>query len=84
MEEDRSKNQALNARLKTDCETAGMERDFLVNQARTAKLENMELKIRIQDLEASLANSKMTNETLEASLVEFNNSVSRLHATMQR
>ena len=83
LEADKIQDLAHRVRIQTNIETTETEREVMIDQSRAAKLENMELKIKIQEMEASLENSKMIKETLENSIVELKNFATRLHTNLQ-
>ncbi|XP_043272372.1 structural maintenance of chromosomes protein 4-like [Venturia canescens] len=79
LEEENTKTRTEKVHTIMQYDYSSIERDALMNQARIARFENMDLKMKIQESHRNLLTAKKINKTLEDSLMEFKNSLTRLH-----
>lgn len=84
LEEENTKIRTEEVRMRMKCDSFSMERNVLMDQARTARFENMDLKLKIQEYQRNFFKAEITNDTLEASLMELKNQVTRLHDNVDR
>ena len=84
IEKEKTKYMNERIQLQMNCDVALKERESLLEQAHTVKLENMTLKLNIQKLTEALAASESAKNSLESSLDELQKRFSQLNSTLQK
>lgn len=83
---EKEKNEYMNERmqLQINCNAATKERESLLEQAHVAKLENMQLKLKLQKLSETAAINESSKTSLEASLAEIKGRFSEVNNSFRR
>ncbi|OXU30478.1 hypothetical protein TSAR_013548 [Trichomalopsis sarcophagae] len=69
--------------LQINCDVALKERESLLKQTHAAKLENMTLKLSVQQLTEKVDSTETAKKELEESLLEMRDRFSQVHVTFQ-
>ena len=84
LETDKMKYQQEKIQLQVNCDTAGTERDSLLNQTRNAKVENIAFKSKIHQLEEVIAKKENFTNVVATTLEQLREEVTKLKQNLQR
>lgn len=84
LETDKVKYQQEKIQLQVNCDTGSKERDSLLNQARNAKVENILLNSKIQQLEEEIVKKECFSNVFATSLDQLKEEMTKLVQNLQR
>ncbi|XP_033218461.1 rab11 family-interacting protein 4-like [Belonocnema kinseyi] len=83
LETEKVKYQQEKIQLQVNCDTASKERDSLLNQARNAKVENILLNSKIQQLEEEIVKKECFGNVVATSLNQLKEEMTKLSQNLQ-
>nr|XP_012224785.1 PREDICTED: uncharacterized protein LOC105673601 isoform X2 [Linepithema humile] len=84
LQQQQTKNQINSVQLQVKCDTIAKQYDSMMNQVTSAKMHEMECKIKIQSLEENLHYKDLINKKLKQTLKELEHNNLRATTTVDR